>query len=114
MGAFVISPLPRLSGEESQNSRAPSLRGHCPGSTLLRTLPTPSRLRLTSRVRRLYERVASVDSSTGRVGALQLLRRVLVLVPPLPPRRNETARQPTCAVPCCRAKPRLSASGVPQ
>src|SRR3954470_24360588 len=34
MGGFIISPLPPVSVKESQNSRAPSLRGRYPASTL--------------------------------------------------------------------------------
>ena len=59
--------------EASQNSRAPSLHGHYPASSLLRTRPPPSRLRPTSRVRRLYGLPGSADFATGRGGFLQLL-----------------------------------------
>ena len=54
-------------------SRAPSLRRRYPASSLLRTRPPPSRLRPTSRVRRLYGLPASADFATGRGGFLQLL-----------------------------------------
>src|SRR6478672_7006608 len=37
------------------NGRAPWLRGHYSASSLLRTQPPPSRLRPTSRFRRLYD-----------------------------------------------------------
>jgi len=59
--------------EASQNSRVPSLHGHYPASSLLRTRPPPSRLRPTSRVRRLYGLPGSADFATGRGGFLQLL-----------------------------------------
>ncbi len=56
-----------------QNSRAPSLHGHYPASSLLRTHPPPSRLRPISRDLRLYGLPCSSDFSTGRGGFLQLL-----------------------------------------
>ena len=55
------------------NSRAPSLHGGYPASTLLRTHPSPSRLRSTSRLSRLYDRPCSGDFAPGRGGLLQLL-----------------------------------------
>src|SRR4029077_19891304 len=54
MDAFVISSLPSRLKETLQSSRALSLRGRYPASSLLRTQPPPSRLRPTSRFRRLY------------------------------------------------------------
>src|SRR5271154_1862303 len=55
------------------NSRAPLLHGRYPASTLLRTHPSPSRLRSTSRLSRLYDLPCSDDFSSGRGGFLQLL-----------------------------------------
>ncbi len=55
------------------NSRAPSLHGRYPASTLLRTHPSPSRLRSTARLSRLYDLPCSDDFSSGRGGLLQLL-----------------------------------------
>ena len=55
------------------NSRVPSLHGRYPASTLLRTHPSPSRLRSTSRLSRLYDRPCSGDFALGRGGLLQLL-----------------------------------------
>src|SRR5271167_2232344 len=55
------------------NRRAPSLHGSYPASTLLRTHPSPSRLRSTSRLSRLYDLPCSDDFSSGRGGLLQLL-----------------------------------------
>src|SRR2546422_11437975 len=51
MGVVVVfmSPLPPVLSENMQNSRAPSLHGHYPASSLLRTRPSPSRLRPISR-----------------------------------------------------------------
>src|ERR1700741_5436428 len=45
--------LPCLVGGGFTNSRAPSLHGRYPASTLLRAHPSPSRLRSTSRLSRL-------------------------------------------------------------
>ncbi len=59
--------------EALPNSRAPSLHGHYPASSLLRARPPPSRLRPTSRVCRLYGLPGSADFATGRGGFLQLL-----------------------------------------
>src|SRR5712664_4014452 len=73
MGAVIITPLPSVLPEALQNSRAPSLHGHYPASSLLRTRPPPSRLRSTSRGRRLYDLPDSADFATGRGGLLQLL-----------------------------------------
>src|SRR5436309_7688565 len=70
MGAVVITPLPSMLPEALQNSRVPSLHGHYPASSLLRTRPPPSRLRPTSRVRRLYGLPGSADFATGRGGFL--------------------------------------------
>src|SRR5271157_2327591 len=54
MGAFFISPLPPLWLEFLHNSRAPSLYGHYPVSSLLLAPPPPSRRPPTSRCHRLY------------------------------------------------------------
>src|ERR1700687_6042372 len=50
------------------NSRAPSLHGRYPASTLLRTHPSPSRLRSTSRLSRLYDRPCSAISRRDEEG----------------------------------------------
>src|SRR6266702_1226411 len=55
------------------NGRAPSLRRHYSASSLLRTQPPPSRLRPTSRFRRLYGLPCSDAFAPGRGGLLQLL-----------------------------------------
>ena len=86
MGGFVISPLPPVLVKELQNSRAPSLRGRYPASTLLRAPPPPSRLRPTSRGRRLYGLPGSAAFAAGRGGLLQLLD-----VPLSPCRRSHPA-----------------------
>src|SRR5207244_6251971 len=71
MDAFVISSLPYVG--DIANGRAPSLHGHYSPSSLLRTQPPPSRLRPTSRFRRLYGLPCSDDFAPGRGGLLQLL-----------------------------------------
>src|SRR6516162_10842882 len=86
MGGFIISPLPPVLVKELQNSRAPSLRGRYPASTLLRAPPPPSRLRPTSRWCRLYGLPSSAAFAAGRGGLLQLLD-----VPWSPCRRSHPA-----------------------
>ena len=54
MGDFIISPLPPILTEASRSSRVPSLYGHYPASSLLRTHPPPSRLRPISPLSRDY------------------------------------------------------------
>ena len=62
---------------------------------------------------RLYGLPATADFSPGRGGLLQLLSRVLVTVPSLPPRRSAAAPQPVCATSCClRPNYADSASGA--
>src|SRR5215469_18318520 len=73
MGAFIISPLPHLLAGGSTDSRVPLLDGHCSASSLLRTLPSPSPLRPTSRFSRLYGLPCSAVFTTGGGGLLQLL-----------------------------------------
>ena len=59
--------------EGIMRSRAPSLHGRYPASSLLRTQPPPSRLQTLSRCRRLYALPCSADFSAGRGRLLQLL-----------------------------------------
>src|ERR1700758_5211218 len=73
MDAFIISSLPSLLLETSQMAGAPWLHGHYSASSLLQTRPPPSRLRPTSRCRRLYGLPCSGDFAPGRGGLLQLL-----------------------------------------
>src|SRR4051794_11359162 len=87
MGGFIISPLPPVLVKELQDSRAPSLRGRYTASTLLRAPPPPSRLRPTSRGRRLYGLPSSAALAAGRGGLLQLLD-----VPLSPCRRSHPPR----------------------
>src|SRR2546430_15463942 len=67
-----MPPLPPVSSEEVQNSRVPSLHGHYPASSLLRTRPPPSRRRPISRGHRLYDRLGSADFAAGRGGRAQV------------------------------------------
>src|SRR5271169_4527853 len=71
MDAFVISSLPSLCWRRCK-WQGPWLHGHYSASSLLRTQPPPSRLRPTSRFRRLYGLPCSGDFSPGRGGLLQL------------------------------------------
>src|ERR1700691_2245282 len=57
------------------NSRAPSLHGSYPASTLLRTHPSPSRLRSTSRLSRLYDRQSPICYSADRMPRRRSERR---------------------------------------
>src|SRR5260370_36298012 len=68
-----MAPLPPVLVAASPNSRAPSLHGRYPASSLLRTRPPLSRLQPISRERRLYGLPHSATFATGRGGLLQLL-----------------------------------------
>src|SRR5262249_34912791 len=68
--SFVLAfPIER----DVTNSRAPSLHGRYPASSLFRTRPPPSRLRSTSRFSRLYDLPCSGDFSSGARGLHQPL-----------------------------------------
>ena len=62
--------------EALPNSRAPSLRGHYPASSLPRAPPPPSRRQPLSRGHRLYGLPCSADFAAGRGGLLQWLLHV--------------------------------------
>ena len=64
--------LPCVRG--STHRRVPSLHRHSPASSLLRTPPPPSRLRLISRWTGSTASLASADVAAGRGGFLPLLR----------------------------------------
>ena len=86
--SFVLAfPIER----DVTNSRAPSLHGHYPASSLFRTRPPPSRLRSTSRFSRLYDLPCSGDFSSGTRRASPSTRYVLVTVLSLSPRRGGNA-----------------------
>jgi hypothetical protein len=114
MDAIVRPPLPSMLPEALPNSRAPSLRGHYPASSLPRARPPPSRRQPISRGHRLYGLPCSADFAAGRGGLLQWLLHVSWS----PCRRShpaggESPRQPDCDAPCClRADRTRSASGA--
>ena len=83
------------------NSRAPSLRGHYPASSLLRTHPPPSRLRSISRLCRLYDLPCSGDFSPGRGGLLQLLGMSLSPCCRFHPAESESPHRSDFGIPCC-------------
>src|SRR5206468_11104573 len=108
-----MPPLPPMSSEEVQNSRVPSLHGHYPASSLLRTRPPPSRRRPFSRVRRLYGLPSSADFAAGRGGLLQLLVASRSPCCRSQSRRSVPPRQPDCGSPyCLRGVLVRSASGA--
>src|ERR1700730_6015680 len=74
----------------STDSGVPLLDGHCSASLLLRTLPSPSPLRPTSRFSRLYG-LPAPRFHDGRRRASPVAQRVLATVPPLPPRRSRVS-----------------------
>src|SRR5262249_55814069 len=69
---YHLAPASRVVGRVT-NSRAPSLHGSYPASSLLRTHPSPSRRRPISRWRRLYGLPSFRPFRPGRGGFLQLL-----------------------------------------
>ncbi len=96
---------------EVTNSRAPSLRGHCSASSLLRTHPPPSRRRSISRLRRLYDLPCSGDFSPGRGGLLQLLG---MSVPPccrFHPAEVKVPHRSDFGTPCC-LRPSVAGSAL--
>src|SRR4029079_7331051 len=82
------------------SSRAPSLRGHYPASSLLRTHPPPSRRQPTSRCCRLYGLPRFRPFGSGRGGLLQLPNVSWSSCLRYPPRRSDPPRQSACDVPC--------------
>ena len=101
MGVFIIAPLPPLWMELLlHNSRASSLHGRYPASTLLLAPPPPSRRPLTSRCCRLY-RFLFRRFLDGTRRASPVAQCILVIVLSLPPRQSVTPLQPVCDVPCC-------------
>jgi hypothetical protein len=113
MDAIVRTPLPAMFSEALPNSRAPSLRGRYPASSLLRAHPPPSRRRPLSRGNRLYGLPSSAGFAAGRGGLLQLPDVSCVLCRRPHPAGGASSRQPECDVPCClRARNRRSASEI--
>src|SRR5262249_5772530 len=106
--SFVLAfPIER----DVTNSRAPSLHGRYPTSSLLRTRPPPSRLRSTSRFSRLYDLPCSGDFSSGTREASPTTRYVLVTVLSLPPRQGEMPPRSDFGTPCC-LRPTVAGSAL--
>jgi hypothetical protein len=113
MDAIVRTPLPSMLSEALPNSRAPSLRGHYPASSLLRARPPPSRRRPLSRGNRLYSLPSSADFAAGRGGLLQLPDVSCAPCRRSHPAGGDSSPQPDCDDPCClRAQSKRSASGI--
>src|SRR5467141_700697 len=100
MDAFVISSLPSLCWRlcKWQGPLAPR---HYSASSLLRTQPPPSRLRPTSRFRRLYGLPCSGDFSPGRGGLLQLLSMSLSPCCRFHPAEVVMPHRSDFGTPCC-------------
>src|SRR5262249_4867059 len=90
MDAFIISSVPSRLKETLQTAGPPHSVGVTP-LHLLRTHPSPSRLRSTSRFSQLYDLPCSGDFSSGARRASPVTRCVLVTVLSLPPRRRGVA-----------------------
>ena len=98
---------------DATSSRAPLLHGHYSASPLLRTRPPPSRLRSTSRLRRLYDLPCSGDFAPGRGGLLQLLGMSLPPCCRFHPAEVREPRRSDFGSPCCLRPPDVgSASGA--
>ena len=92
MDAFVISSLPSLWSETLPNSRAPSLHGRYPASTLLRTHPSTLSPSIDFPVEPVIRStLLRSDFAPGRGRVSPVARHVLATVLSLPPRRSEGA-----------------------
>jgi hypothetical protein len=83
-----------------RGSRVPSLPGHYPSSSLLRTHPSPSRLPPISRCLRLYGFLLR-RFLDGTRRASPVARHVLVTVLSLIPRRSVSPPRSDCRDPYC-------------
>src|SRR5450759_5311657 len=101
VGRLYHLVLASLIAGEVTNSRAPSLRGHCSASSLLRTHPPPSRRRSISRLSRLYYLPCSGDFSPGRGGFLQLLGMSLSPCCRFHPAEIKMPHRSDFGTPCC-------------
>ncbi len=90
---------------DATSSRAPLLHGHYSASPLLRTRPPPSRLRSTSRLRRLYDLPCSGDFAPGRGRLLQLLGMFLPPCCRFHPAEVKEPLQSDFGSPCCLRPP---------
>src|SRR6202790_665481 len=114
VGRLCHLVLAFLIAGEVTNSRAPSLRGHCSASSLLRTHPPPSRRRSISRLSRLYDLPCSSDFSPGRGGLLQLLGMSLSPCCRFHPAEVMVPCRSDFGTPCClRPTVARSALGAP-
>src|SRR5664280_336901 len=75
VGRLYHLVLASLIAGEVTNSRAPSLRGYCSVSSLLRTHPPPSRRRSISRLSRLYDLPCSREKSPEQGRSYNRLNR---------------------------------------
>ncbi len=94
-----------LMAGDATSSRAPLLHGHYSASPLLRTRPPPSRLRSTSRLRRLYDLPCSGDFAPGRGRLLQLLGMFLPPCCRFHPAEVKEPLQSDFGSPCCLRPP---------
>ncbi len=90
---------------DATSRRAPLLHGYYSASPLLRTRPPPSRLRSTSRVRRLYDLPCSGDFAPGRGGLLQLLGMSLPPCCRFHPAEVKEPLRSDFGSPCCLRPP---------
>jgi len=111
VGRLCHLVLAFLIAGEVTNSRAPSLRGHCSASSLLRTHPPPSRRRSISRLRRLYDLPCSSDFSPGRGGLLQLLGMSLSPCCRFHPAEIKMPHRSDFGTPCC-LRPSVAGSAL--
>ena len=100
-----------LIARETTNSRAPSLRGHCSASSLIRTHPPLSRLRSISRLSRLYDLPCSGNFSPGRGGLLQLLGMSLPPCCRFHPAEVKMPHRSDFGTPCC-LRPTVASSAL--
>jgi hypothetical protein len=96
---YHVALASRVAGRIT-HSRAASLRGHCPASSLLSTRLTPSRLRPLSRCPRLYGLPSFRRFRSGTRRVSPVAQHVLVTMPSIttPP---ECPSASVCSVPCC-------------
>ena len=90
---------------DATSSRAPLLHGNYSASSLLRARPPPSRLRSTSRLRRLYDLPCSGDFAPGRGGLLQLLGMSLPPCCRFHPAEVKEPLRSDFGSPCCLRPP---------
>ena len=97
---YHFTPASQVGGG-STDSRVPLLHGHYSASLLLRTPPSPSPLRPTSRSTPVIRPTLLRRVRDGRRRASPVAWRVLVTVLPLSPRRSGVSCQPAYDSPYC-------------